>query len=172
RRDEGAHDLHVPAMGGRDQRSVVIEADDGARVGAALQSDVDHFEIVVHRRYRENVVALGIERIRIGAQPQERLRRAVLAQERGTMQRGAAVGILNIQLFALTDQPLDFHDVPAGSGVVQAGVDTQLPFAWWSLRKACRAAKLDRAKDNQSKTGKASRHCYMDRSVGSPEVVL
>jgi hypothetical protein len=65
---------------------------------------------------------------------------------------------LNIRLFAFTDQPLDFRDLAARGGIVESGVDTQLPFAWWSLCEARCAAKLDRAKEDQRKTGRASCH--------------
>src|SRR5437868_7352169 len=157
----------MPAMGGGNQRSVVIEAGDGPRIAATLQSEIEHLKIIVHRRYRENVVALGIECIRIGAQPQERPRGAVLAQKRGDVQRRTAVSVLNIRLFALTDQPLDFADVAARGSVVQSGVDTQLPLARRALREARCAGKLDRADHDYSKAGQVSGHGCMHSPVDS-----
>src|SRR5262249_58742010 len=45
-RDQGAHDVHVPAMGGGGQCRIVIGTGDGARIAAALERDLEQFEIV------------------------------------------------------------------------------------------------------------------------------
>ena len=91
----------------------------------------------------------------------------MLAQKRGDVQRRTAVSVLNIRLFALTDQPLDFADVAARRSVVQSGVDTQLPLARCSLREARCAGKLDRADHDHSKAGQVSRHGCMHPPVDS-----
>src|SRR5262249_50946521 len=150
-RDQGAHDLHVPAMGGGDQRSVVIGTGDGARIAAALERDLQQFEVVVHGRDGDDVVALGIERVWVGAEPDEGARCRILAQKRGYVQRRAAVGVLNVGLFALGDQLLDLSGVAARGGVVEAGIDAQLPLARRRLREACGAGELGCANRHQSK---------------------
>src|SRR5262249_42571622 len=162
-RDQGAHDLHVPAMGGGDQRSVVIGTGDGARIAAALERDLQQFEVVVHGRDGDDVVALGIERVWVGAEPDEGARCRILAQKRGYVQRRAAVGVLNVGLFALGDQLLDLSGVAARGGVVEAGIDAQLPLARRRLREACGAGELGCANRHQSKKDKTSRHGCVDR---------
>jgi len=115
---------------------------DGARVAAALERDPEHFEVVVHGRDGDDVVALGIERVRVGAEPEEGARRLVLAQKRGDVQRRAAVGVLDVGLFALGDQLLDLGGVAARGGIVKPGIDAQLPLARRGLRKAYGAGEL------------------------------
>jgi len=126
-RDQGAHDLHVPAMGGGDQCRVVIGTGDGARIATALERDLQQFEVVVYGRDGDDVVALGIERVWVGAESDEGARRRILTQKRGNMQRRAAVGVLNVGLFALGDQLLDLSGIAACGGVVEAGIDAQSP---------------------------------------------
>src|SRR5262249_24421579 len=111
----------------------------------------------VHRRDRGDVIALGIEGIRIGAEPQKRPRRVMAAQKRRDMQRRSAVGILNVGLFALTDQLLDLGSVAARGRVGESGVDAQLPLARRRLRDAYPAAQLGGA-NHENKAKKASRH--------------
>ena len=126
-RDQGTHDLHVPAVRGGVQCRVVMGTGDGARVAAALERDPEHFEVVVHGRDGDDVVALGIESVRIGAEPEEGARCRILAQKGGDVQWRAAVGVLNVGLFALGDQLLDLGGVAARGGIVKTGIDAQLP---------------------------------------------
>ena len=141
-RDQSAHDLHVPAVRGGDQCRVVMGTGNGARVAAALERDPEHFKVVVHGRDGDDVVALGIERVGIGAEPDEGARRLVLAQKRGNVQRRAAVGVLDGGLFALADQLLDLGGVAARGGVVKPGIDAQLPLRRRGLRPARGAGEL------------------------------
>ena len=85
---------------------------------------------------------MGIERVRVGAEPQQGARRLVLAQKGGYVQRRAAVGVLDVGLFALGDQLLDLGGVAARGGVVKPGIDAQLPLARRGLRKAYGAGEL------------------------------
>ena len=50
------------------------------------------------------------------------------------MKGRAALGVLDVELFALRGQLLDFGDVSTRGGVVKAGIDAQLPFARRRLR--------------------------------------
>jgi aminoglycoside phosphotransferase (APT) family kinase protein len=79
------------------------------------------------------------------------------AQKRGNVQRRAAVGILDVGLFALGDQLLDLGGIAACGRIVQPGIDPQLPLAGRRLREARRAAELGSA-DQESKAKNASRH--------------
>jgi len=150
RRDQGAHDLRVPAVRGGDQCSVVMGTGDGACVAAALERDPEHFEVVVHGRDGDDVVALGIERVRVGAEPEEGARCRILAQKGGDVQRRAAVGVLDVGLFALGDQLLDLGGVAARGGIVKTGIDAQLPLARRGLRKAYGAGELGCANRHES----------------------
>ena len=142
--DQRAHDLDMAEMGGGDQRGAIVGAGDRARIAAAFERDLEHLEVVVHGRDGDDVVALGVERVRIGAEPDERVRRRVLAQKRRDMQRGAAVGVLDVRFLARGDQLLDLGDVAARCCVVQAGIDAQLPLARRGLRGPRRAASSAR----------------------------
>jgi len=156
--DQGAHDLDVPAMGGRDQRGSVVGTGGGARVAAARKRDLEHFAIVVHGRDGDDVVALGIERVGIGAEPDERACRVMLAQEGGNVQRGAAAGVLDVRLFAFGDQLLDLGGVAARGRVVQSGIDAQLPLARRRLSERRPGRRHDCVHRQQNENGKASRH--------------
>ena len=96
---------------------------DVAGAGAALERDVEHVEVVLRRRDGQDVVALGVERVGIGAEADERARRGMVLAEYGDVQRRAAVGILDVRPLAGGDQPLDLGDVASGGGGVQAGID-------------------------------------------------
>ncbi len=88
------------------------------------------------------------------------------AQKRRDMQRRSAVGILNVGLFALTDQLLDLGSVAARGRVVESGIDAQLPLARRRLRDAYPAAQLGGA-NHESKAKKASRHGPAGGQTGS-----
>ena len=150
-------------MGGGDQCRVVIGTGDGARIATALERDLQQFEVVVYGRDGDDVVALGIERVWVGAESDEGARRRILTQKRGNMQRRAAVGVLNVGLFALGDQLLDLSGIAACGGVVEAGIDAQLPLARRRLRETCGAGELDCANHHLSKKAKTSRHGCVDR---------
>ena len=155
RRDESAHDLDVAAMRGGDQRRLVVRADDCACIGSAGKRDLQHIKVVVHRRDGEDIVALGIARLCIRAEPQQGLCSGVAAQKRRDMQRGSAISVLNAGLFAFGDELLDLGGVAARGGVVQPGIDAQLPFTRRRLREARAAAELGSA-NHESKTKEAS----------------
>ena len=117
------------------KRGAVVLAGDVARAAAAGERDLQHFEIVLHRRDGDDVVALRVHRVRIGAEPQERLRRGMLTAEGGDVQRRAAVGILEVRLLAIGDQPFDLRNVAIGGGGMQAGVDLQFTLGGCGLRQ-------------------------------------
>ena len=77
------------------------------------------------------------------------------AQKRRDMQRGSAVGVLDVGLFAFTDEPLDLDGIAARGGVMQPGIDPQLPFGRRRLRETCLAADLGSA-NHESKAKEAS----------------
>src|SRR5262249_57443691 len=87
----------------------------------------------------------------------------IVAEKGGEVEGAAAVGVLNVGLFALRDQLLDRSGVAARGGVVEPGIDAQLPFARRRLREACGAGELGCANRHQSKKAKASRHGCVDR---------
>src|SRR5262249_42254889 len=113
-------------------------------------------EVFSPRRDGGDVMGLGIEGIRIGAEPQKRPGRFMAAQKCRDVQRRSAVGILNVGLFALTDQLLDLGSVAARGRVVESGIDAQLPLARRRLRDAYPAAQLGGA-NHESKAKKAPR---------------
>ena len=135
-----ARRFDVAAMSGDHQRSRMVRADDGARIGAARKRDVKHLEVVIQRCDGDDIVTLGIERVRIGTKPQQRLRCSMAAQKRGDKQRRSAVGVLDIGLFAFGDELLDLGGVAACGGVMQPGIDAQLP----SFGGVCRGSRRRR----------------------------
>ena len=76
-RDQNAHDLGVAEMRGRDQSGADIRAGDCLGIATPGQCDFQHRHIVVHRRDRDDVVLLRVERVRVGA-AREKLLTAVV----------------------------------------------------------------------------------------------
>jgi len=104
-------------------------------IGAALERNLEHCEVIVDGGDRQRIKTIVVARIRIGAQPQERLRGSVLAAESSHNERRAALGILQVRLFAIGDQLLDRAGIAVGRGCMQPGIDTQLTFARRRLRR-------------------------------------
>ena len=76
------------------------------------------------------------------------------------MKRRAALGVLKVGLFAFRDQLLDRGDIPARRGVVEAGIDAQLPLARRRLREgvAHRSGTCQDAGGHEENTDKVSCH--------------
>jgi len=76
------------------------------------------------------------------------------------MKRRATLGILDVGLFALRDQLLDLGDVSARSGVVEAGIDAQLPLARRRLGEGAASSSGNQrhAGGCEDNNDKASRH--------------
>ena len=129
-----AHDLDMAEMRGRDQRGAVIGTGDICARWRRLECDLEHFQIVLHRRDGDDVVVLRVHRIRIGAEPQQRSCGRVLAAEGSDVQRRAAVGILQVRLLAGSDQLLDLGHIAIGGGGMQPGVDLEFALGRRSLR--------------------------------------
>ena len=149
-RDQGAHDLGVAEMHGRDQRRPVVWAGDVFWIAGSGQRQVEHRDVVVHRRDGHDVVALCIERVRIGATFEERLGSWVMAEMRRDMQRRAAMRIPHVRLPARRNQPLDFAGIAFHGGGMQTGVDAQLRWPRWDLRERGKGAcKNDHESENK-----------------------
>src|SRR5262249_46952595 len=88
------------------------------------------------------------------------------------VQRRAAVGVLDVGLFALGDQLLDLGGVAARGGIVKPGIDAQLPLARRGLRKAYGAGELGYANRHESNQAKASRHGCIHRGVSAGQIEL
>ena len=154
-------------MGSGDQRGAVVGAGDGARVAATGERDLEHFEVVVDCGDGDDVVALGVERVGIGAKPDERARRPVLPAESCDVQRRAAVGVLDIRLLAFGDELFDLGDIAARGGVMQTGIDAQFPLGRWRLREhdtGCAGAP-HREKTENNETNKVPRHGCTDAEI-------
>ena len=128
--DQDAHDLDVAEMGGGAQGRAVIRSVVTLRALAPPSSAMlEHLDVVVDGRDGQDVVALGVERIGIGAEPEERARRRVMLAVDRDVQRRAAVRILDVHPLAGGDQALDLGDVAAGGGGMQAGIDLEVALA-------------------------------------------
>ena len=93
------------------------------RIGPAGERELEQLHVIVDGRERQDVEALHVAGIGIGAALEQRLdRRVVLAICRDE-ERGAAVGILDVGVFAVADELLDLGHLAIGGGGVQAGVD-------------------------------------------------
>ena len=132
--DQRLHDLHVPEMRRRDQRRPIVVAGDRARIGAALDPDLEQLHVIVDGSDGQKVEALQVARVRIGAEPQQCAHRLVMLAVGGDDQRRAAVGVLKVDLLALSDQFFDLGYVAVGGGGVQAGIDAKLAIRRRHLR--------------------------------------
>ncbi len=97
--------------------------------------DLEHLDVVLDDGDGHDVVALGVERIGIGAEAQQRARRGVVLSINRDVQRRAAVRILDVHPLAIGDQALDLGDVALGGGGMQTGIDPEVTLARWRLRQ-------------------------------------
>ena len=86
--DQLAHDLDVAEMRRGDQRGAVVAAGDVLRAAAQLERDLQRRQIVRHRGDGDDVVAVVLQRVGIGARRDERAHRVPLRRRR--RRRGTA----------------------------------------------------------------------------------
>ena len=134
RRDQHAHHLGVAEMRGGDQRRALIGAGDVLRIAAAGERELEHRHIVGHRHDGDDVVLLRVERVRVGAAADERLRGRLVAEVRRDMQRRAAMAVDCVDLLAGRDQPRDLGGIALGGSRVQAAIGGDLRRAGRDLR--------------------------------------
>ena len=135
--DQRPDDLHMAEMRGRDQRRAIQRAGDLRALGAAVERDLEHLDIVLDRCDGQDVEALHVARIGIGAAARSSARRRVMLAVCGDEQRRAAVSILDVRFSPSADELLDLGHLAIGGGGVQAGVDRDVAIGG-SLR-ACSA---------------------------------
>ena len=121
-RDQHANDLRVSQMGGGNQRRPVIAAGDRAGIAAAVERNPQHRHVVGDRGDGDDVVAVDLQRLGIGAEPQQRARRFVLLLIDGDMQRRPLPPVDRFSVRAGCDKTLDCRDVARSSGRVQTGI--------------------------------------------------
>jgi hypothetical protein len=124
--DQHADHLGMAEMGGGDQSGAVIGTGGQAGAGAARQQSFQHRAVVLDRRNGDRVIALGIERARIGAVLEQGAHRGAAPREGRDMQGRAAMGIRRVEVFAGFGQAADLCGVTGGRRRVEAAIGGQL----------------------------------------------
>jgi hypothetical protein len=133
--DQRAHNLVVAEMGGGNQRRAVIGAGDVRCLAAKLQCELEHRHVIGDGGNGDDVVALRLERVGVGAATCQSLGGAGLFEESRDMQRCAAVTIAGIDQCAGGAEALDRGDVACGAGRVQALIGGNFGRAGRNLRQ-------------------------------------
>ena len=162
-RDQRAHHLVMAEMGGGDQRRAVIGAGDVGRLAAAFQRRLEHRHVVGNRRNGDDVVALAVERVRIGAERHEFHGRGILLGEGGDVEGRAAVRVAHVHIGAVLDEPLDRRRIAARRRRVKAVIGGEFGRVRRRLRTGGEA-------EREGKDGEAGRDSGLRHDgLGSPE---
>jgi len=117
-----ADDFHVTEVRRGDERRAVVRARDVLRTPSQLQRDLQCGEIVRHRRNGDDVVAIVLERVRIGTCIDEGAHRAALRCVGGDVERRAAVAVPRLDIGALLRELPDRRRVAARGCGEEPGV--------------------------------------------------
>jgi hypothetical protein len=148
----------------RNERGAVVSAGDIAGAGTAVEREFQSFEIVRHGGDGDDVVAVDLQCVRVGAALDQRAGGVVPLEIDRDVKRGAASRVLDVRPLALGDQLLDLGDVALGRGFVQSGVDADVIGGRGGLgmgrRREKQSQKLtgpDRAMNLSTRHGRSSR---------------
>ena len=122
-------------MRGRNQRRAVITAGDSLRVAAAFKRDLKHRHVVGDRCNGDDVIAVDVQLVRIGAEPDQGARGIVLLLIDRDMQRRAMTRVERFLVFGSRDARFDIGDVATGGGGMQAAIGAQFGLGRRDLRR-------------------------------------
>src|SRR5262245_16444276 len=153
-RDQHAHHLVMAEVRGGDQRRSVVGTGDRLGVAAERERELEHRHVVLHGRDGHDVVALAVERARIGPAGDQRAGRLALREVRRHMQRRAPVRIPGIGIRPARQKGGDGRHVALRGRGMQPGVARQLGRRRRRLRATARAR--DHSVDDQRYNRRAS----------------
>ena len=151
--DQNAHDLDMAQMRRGDQRGSVVTAGDVRGTAAQREGDVERRQVVRDRRDGDDVVAVTLQRVRIGACLHQRPHCVVLAGEGGNVQRGAAVPVTCVDTGAGSDEPGDLARVAAGCGGKKSRIPRALVRGGRQLAESARPEREAEGDDDAAQEG-------------------
>ena len=97
-RSESLHDGGVPEVRGSDQRGSVVSAGDCAGIAAEFDRQFHHLQIVLDSGNGDDVVAIILERIDIGAPSYERTNGVILRLEGSDVKRRTSGCVARVRI--------------------------------------------------------------------------
>ena len=128
------HDFVVTEVRRGDERGAVVRAGHVLRARAAVERDLQHRHVVGDGGDRHDVVALRVERVRVGPAPHQHTPRLVLLAVGGHVERRAAVAVAKLAVGAGARAARSQRRSRHGRGV-QAGTRADLGLGGRDLRE-------------------------------------